>query len=89
MGGKCSKHGKMKNSRKISVGKPERKSSLRRPRHRWEYNARMDLRETGCEFVQRRAQWRALMYTGFHTRCEFLDYLNNYWLLKKDSAPCC
>jgi hypothetical protein len=27
------------------VGKPEGKRSLRRPRRRWEYNSRIDLRE--------------------------------------------
>jgi len=33
------------------VGKPERKIPLRRPRHRWEDNIRMDVRETGWEVV--------------------------------------
>jgi hypothetical protein len=32
-------------------GKPEGKRSLRRPRHRWEDNVRMDLREIGWEGV--------------------------------------
>jgi hypothetical protein len=29
------------------VGKPERKGPLGRPRHRWEDNIRMDLKEVG------------------------------------------
>jgi hypothetical protein len=33
------------------VGKPEGKRPLERPKHRWENNIRMDLREIGCESV--------------------------------------
>jgi hypothetical protein len=29
------------------VGEPEGKSPLERPRHRWEYNIKTDLREVG------------------------------------------
>jgi hypothetical protein len=32
---------------RVLVGKPERKSPLRRPRRRWEDGVRMDLREIG------------------------------------------
>jgi hypothetical protein len=32
---------------KILVGKPEGNRPLRRPRHRWEDNIKMDLREIG------------------------------------------
>jgi hypothetical protein len=32
---------------RILVGKPEGKRPLRRPRHRWENNIKMDLREIG------------------------------------------
>jgi hypothetical protein len=32
---------------KVLVGKPERKRPLRRPRHRWEDEIRMDLGEIG------------------------------------------
>jgi len=35
----------------ILVGKPEGKRPLGRPRHRWEDNIRMDLREMGWECV--------------------------------------
>jgi hypothetical protein len=38
---------KLRNAYNISIGKPEEKRSLRRPRHRWEDNTRMDIREIG------------------------------------------
>jgi hypothetical protein len=49
------------------VGKPERKRPLGRPRHRWEDNIKMDLREIGwgdvycIDLAQDRDQWRALV----------------------------
>jgi hypothetical protein len=39
--------GEMRNVSKILVGRPEGKTPLGRPRHRWEDNIRMDLREIG------------------------------------------
>jgi len=50
-----------------TVGKPEGKRRRRRPRHRWEYNIRMDLREVCWEgvdwihLVQDRDWWWALV----------------------------
>jgi hypothetical protein len=35
----------------VLVGKPDGKRSLGRHRRRWEDNIKMDLRETGLEFV--------------------------------------
>jgi len=51
---------------RILVGKPERKRPLGRPRHRWEDNIKMDLREVGVggdwmELAQDRDRWRALV----------------------------
>jgi hypothetical protein len=43
--------GAMRNAYKISVRKPKGKRSLGRPRHRWESNSRMDLREIGWKDV--------------------------------------
>jgi hypothetical protein len=40
--------GKMRNAR---VVKPEGKGLLERPRHRWEDNIRIDLREVGWQCV--------------------------------------
>jgi hypothetical protein len=41
---------------RILVRKPEGKRPFRRPRHRWEDNIRVDLRETGWEG----ADWKDL-----------------------------
>jgi hypothetical protein len=41
----------MRNAYNILVGKPEGKSSLVKPKRRWEDNIRMDLREMGWDFV--------------------------------------
>jgi hypothetical protein len=37
------------NAYRIFVGKPEEKRSLGRPRRRWVYNIKIDLRETGWD----------------------------------------
>jgi hypothetical protein len=37
---------------KVLVGKPEEKSPLGRPRHRWEDGIRMDFGETGWRGVE-------------------------------------
>ena len=34
---------------RVLVGKPEGKTPLGRPRHRWEDNIKIDLREVGCD----------------------------------------
>jgi hypothetical protein len=47
MGRACSTQGEKRNAYRIVVGKPEGKRPLGRPRHRWEDNIRMDLREIG------------------------------------------
>ena len=52
-----------------SVGKPEGKRPLGRPRRRWEDNIKMDLQEVGggcedwMELAQDRDRWRALVGT--------------------------
>jgi len=43
--------GEMRNAYKVLVGNPEGKRPLGRPKHRWEYEIRMDIRETGCKGV--------------------------------------
>jgi len=48
MGRACSIHG-VRNAYNISVEKPKGKGQLCGPRHRWEDNIKMDLKETGCE----------------------------------------
>jgi len=52
---------------RVSVGKPEGKSPLGRPRHRWDHIIKMDLQEVGCEgmdwidLAHARDRWRVLV----------------------------
>ena len=52
---------------RVLLGKSEGKRSLERPRHRWEDNIKMDLREVGCgcmdwiELAQDSDSWRTLV----------------------------
>jgi hypothetical protein len=54
--------GSKRNACRMLVGKPEGKRPLERPRHRWEDNIKMDLREVGwgvmdwIDLAQDRAQ---------------------------------
>ena len=54
---------------RVLVGKPEGKRPLRRPRHRWEDNIKIDHPEVGggrgdwMELAQDRDRWRALVGT--------------------------
>ena len=59
---------------RVLVGKPGGKSSLGRPRRRWEDDIKMDLQEVrgGCgdwmELAQDRDRWRALVGTVMNLR---------------------
>jgi hypothetical protein len=59
--------GETRNAYRILVGKPEGRRPLGRPRRRWVYNVKKDLREIGwvgvdwIELAQGRNQWRALV----------------------------
>jgi len=52
---------------RVSVGKPEGKRPLGRPRRRWEDNIKIDLQEVGggcgdwMELAQDRDRWRTLV----------------------------
>jgi len=52
---------------RVLVGKPEGKTSLGRPRRKWENNIKMNLQEIGCggtdwiELAQDKDRWRALV----------------------------
>jgi hypothetical protein len=54
---------------RVLVEKPEGKKPLRRPRHRWKDNIKMDLQEVRgghgdwMELAQDRDRWRALLCT--------------------------
>jgi len=59
---------------RVLVGKPEEKSLLGRPRHRWDDNIKMDLQEVGggcvdwMELAQDRDRWRTLVNTVMNLR---------------------
>jgi hypothetical protein len=59
---------------RVLVGRPEGKRPLGRPRHRWEDNIKMDLREIGIDganwsrLAQDRVQWRACVNTVMNLR---------------------
>jgi hypothetical protein len=74
MGRACSTNGETRNAYRILVGKPEGKSPLGRPRHRWVGNIKIDLRDTGSdgmdwiELAQDRGPWRTLVNTVMKLR---------------------
>jgi hypothetical protein len=59
---------------KVLVGRPEGKRPLGKPRHSWEDNIKMDLREIGIDgenwirLAQVRVQWRAFVNTVMNHR---------------------
>jgi len=58
---------------RVIVGKPEGTRPLGRPRHRWEDNIKIVLREVGgsgyrMELAQDRDRWRALVNTVMNFR---------------------
>jgi hypothetical protein len=58
----------------VSMGKPEGRGPLVRPRSRWKDNIKIDLQEVGCEgmdwigLVQDRDRWRELVNVVGGTR---------------------
>jgi hypothetical protein len=66
--------GKERNAYRLLVGKPKGKRPLRRPRHRWVDNIRMDLGEVGWGDVdciglaQDRDKWRTLLNSVMNVR---------------------
>jgi hypothetical protein len=72
--GHVARMGERKVAYRALVGKPEGRRPLGRPRRRWEYNIKMDLREVGrggvdrIDLAQDRDRWRALVYTVMNLR---------------------
>ncbi|KAJ4450632.1 hypothetical protein ANN_02061 [Periplaneta americana] len=68
--GHVARMGESRNAYRVLVGRPEGKRPLGRPRHRWEDNIKMDLREVGYDdrdwinLAQDRDQWRAYVRTA-------------------------
>jgi hypothetical protein len=66
--------GKRRGAYKALMGKPEGMRPLGRPRHRWEDNIKMDLRDVGWDgmdwinLVQDRDKWRALVNAVMNLR---------------------
>jgi hypothetical protein len=79
--------GQKRNACRVLVGKPKRKRPLGRPRHRWEDNIKMDVRETGwggmhwIHVAQDRDQWRALVNTvmNFRVQQNSGKFLSSWW----------
>ena len=59
-GGARTAYGERRDVYRVLMGKPEEKRPLRRPRHRWEDNIKMDLQEVGCggmDWIQLARDW--------------------------------
>jgi hypothetical protein len=67
--GHVARMGEGRNVYRVLVGKPEVKRPLGRPKRRWEYDIKMELREIGMDganwirLAQDRVQWRAFVNT--------------------------
>jgi hypothetical protein len=74
VGWTCSTHGEGRVAYRVLVGRPEGKRRLGRPRRRWEYNIKMDLKETGIDganwirLARDRVRWRAFVNTVMNLR---------------------
>jgi hypothetical protein len=85
--------GETRNAYRILLGKPEGKRPLGRPRCTWVDNIKIDFREIGCDgldwidLAQGRDQWRALVTSGSLKCWEVPEWLENWQLLRKGSAP--
>jgi hypothetical protein len=66
--------GERRGAYRAFMGKPEGRRPLERPRHRWEDNIKMDLREVGwggmdwINLAQVRDRWRALVNAVMNLR---------------------
>jgi hypothetical protein len=72
--GHVARMGKGRDVYRVLVGRPEGKRPLGRPKHRWENNIKMDLREIGIDganwiqLAQDRVRWRAFVNTVMNLR---------------------
>jgi hypothetical protein len=68
--GHVKRMGEMRGAYNIFIGRPEGRRPLGRPRHRWEDNNKMDLRETGfgdvdwIHWAKDMDRWQALVNTN-------------------------
>jgi hypothetical protein len=73
MGGECSAYGGEESVYRVLVGKPNGKRPLGRPRRRWEYNIKKDLKEWsgGLDWIYLapyRDRWRSLVNAVMNLR---------------------
>jgi hypothetical protein len=67
-------HGGVRGVYRFLVGRPESKRPLGRPRHRWEDNIKLDIKETGIDgqnwfqLAQDTFQWRSFVNTVMNLR---------------------
>ena len=72
--GRVARMGERRDVYRVSVGKPEGKRPLGRPRRRWENNIKMDLQEVGCggmdwiDLAHDMDRWRAFMNAVMNLR---------------------
>jgi hypothetical protein len=72
--GRAARMGERRGLYRALVWKPEGKSTLGRPRRKWEDNIKTDLQEVGCggmewiELAQDRDRWRALVNAVMNER---------------------
>ncbi|KAJ4427606.1 hypothetical protein ANN_25254 [Periplaneta americana] len=72
--GHVARMGESRNAYRVLVGRPEGKRPLRKPRHRWEDNIKMDLRKVGYDgrdwinLAQDRDRWRAYVRAAMNLR---------------------
>ncbi|KAJ4449257.1 hypothetical protein ANN_00654 [Periplaneta americana] len=72
--GHVARMGESRNAYRVLVGRPEGKRPLGRPRHGWEDNIKMDLREVGYDdrdwinLAQDRDRWRAYVRAAMNLR---------------------
>ncbi|KAJ4428525.1 hypothetical protein ANN_24569 [Periplaneta americana] len=79
-----------RNAYRVLVGRPEEKRPSGRPRCRWEYNIKMDLRQVGYDgrdwinIAQDRDRWRAYVRTAMNLRVVVIteDVQNVHLLLE-------
>jgi hypothetical protein len=73
--------GKKMNAYRILVGKPEGKRPLGRQRRRWVNSIKTNVNEIGWDGME----W--IYLAQVRDRCRALEWLHNWRLLKKGSAP--
>jgi hypothetical protein len=74
MSRECSAYGERRRLYRVLVGKSVGKTTLGRPRRRWEDNIKIDLQEVGCrgmdwiELAQDKDRWQALVNAVMNIR---------------------